>query len=215
MLYIECGSFWSIMTFCDLDSSVLTDWWAFFTRGRHTAVRECSSDLCKQSELFRLYSDFPLFYSSPSDWIGLLHLLYLSSLKLSCSSVIHSRAWAHNLEWMKNAYFYSFSIIMTNNTYTTHEQTPIRNTKAAVWPETSSACYIKHTYTVYMFTYLPHTLLLLTPSGASFLMRLSLSDSYIQKNFLSVISQKENEKFWAGVPNWFAKWLHQPLVGAN
>lgn len=80
---------WHIITFCDLDWSVLTDWWTFFARGRHTAIRECSSDLCKQSELFLLFSDFPLFsYSSPSDWIGLLNLPYLSSLKLSCSSVI-------------------------------------------------------------------------------------------------------------------------------
>lgn len=80
---------WILMTFCDLDWSVLADWRAFVARGRHTAVRECSSDLRKQSELFLLFSDFPLLlYSSPSDWIGLLNLPYLSSLKLSCSSVI-------------------------------------------------------------------------------------------------------------------------------
>lgn len=39
-----------------------------------------------------------------------------------------------------------------------------------------------------MYTYPPHTLLVLTPSSASFLMRLSLSDLYIRKKFVGQVS---------------------------
>lgn len=92
----------------------------FFARGRHTAVRECSSGLCKQSELSLLFSDFPLFFlflsfrldrsPPPSPSFFPQALLFFCHYLQGCELML--------LFW--KIIFILFSIIITNKAYTTH-----------------------------------------------------------------------------------------------